>query len=385
MRQLCQVSFSYRANAAYTSGLHKRVYVDFPVYPLKMADLSSVDLHIPDLPGGLKKILAVVLRGLLGFPVFLHDVLVLTRLFRRIRPQILHINNGGFPGALSCRAAAVAAKLAGVKNVLMVVNNMAVPYKSLKRWMDKPVDLLVVRGVNVFVTGSKAAGVRLRQVLKVAPEKVVSLHNGIKLRELTEKPSETRARFDLNDYGGVIFGVVSLMEKRKGHQVLLEALVHLGKTDSAALSNMLVLLEGDGPLRNELEDFVSRNNLKDHVRFIGTEANVFNFVQMLDVVILPSIENEDFPNVVLEGMALGKPVIASDLAGTPEQVVDDVTGLLVTPGDSVGLANALRRMMFDPDLRYKSGAKAVQRFNENFTADKAVVRYFDLYQEMMGR
>lgn len=382
LRQLCEISLSYRANAAYTSGLHKRVDVDFPIYPLKISDPSSISSYVPNLPSSLKNIVVVVLRALLGLPIFLYDVFVLARLFNRIQPQILHINNGGYPGALSCRAAAVAAKICGIKNVLMVVNNLAIPYISYKRWLDRPIDLLVSRCVSFFVTGSKAAGVRLRQVLRLAPEKVISLHNGIKLRKLSESQFETRSRLGLNDFSGVIFGVVALMEKRKGHQVLLESLVHLEKSDPATLSDMILLLEGDGPLRKELEDFALKHNLKDRVRFVGVETNIFDFIQMLDVLVLPSIDNEDFPNVVLEGMALSKPVIASHLAGIPEQIVDGVTGILVPPGNSVAIANAIKKLSIDSKVRDKFGINALQRFQEYFTADKAVTGYLQLYQKM---
>jgi len=383
LRQLCEISLSYRASATYTSGLHKRVNVNFPVYPLEISDPSSINHHVLNLRGGLKNILVAILRALLWFPIFLHDVFVLTRLFNRIQPQILHINNGGYPGALSCRAAAVAAKICGIQNVLMVVNNLAIPYASCKRWLDWPIDLLVSRCVSFFVTGSKAAGARLRQVLKLSPGKVVTLHNGIEPRKLTESPSETRSRLGLNDFGGVIFGVVALMDKRKGHHVLLNALMHLHKSDHAALSNMILLLEGDGPLRKELEEFVLRHDLGNRVRFVGIEANVFDFIHMLDVLVLPSIDNEDFPNVVLEGMALGKPVIASHIAGTPEQIVDGVTGFLVPPRDEATLASVLKKLALNQELRNALGANALQRFQTYFTADKAVTRYLHLYQEMM--
>lgn len=384
LRQLYEISFSYRENAAYTSGLYKRVNVDFPIYPLKISDPSFIGNYVSKLPDGLKNVLIVALRALFEIPIFLHDIFVLTRLFRRIQPQILHINNGGYPGALSSRAAAVAAKICGIQKVLMVVNNLAIPYVSCKRWLDRPADILVSRCVSLFVTGSKAAGSRLKEVLMLSPEKVVSLHNGIKLRELTESTFETRRRFGLDDFAGVIFGVVALMEKRKGHLILLKALIQLGKSEPAALSKIILLLEGDGPLRCELEDFVRKHGLGEHVRFVGVEANVFNFIQMLDVLVLPSIDNEDFPNIVIEGMALNKPVIASHIAGTPEQVVDGITGFLVPPGDEVALANVVGKLALDRELRNALGVNAFTRFQESFTADKAVDRYLRLYKEMMG-
>lgn len=384
LRQSCEISFSYRANEAYTAGLHKRVNVNFPIYPLNLPDHSALGGNVPNLPRWLRLGLVLLLRVALWYPLFLYDVLVLSRLFSRIRPQILHINNGGYPGALSCRAAVVAAKICGIHNILMVVNNLAIPYSERGRWLDYPIDRLVVRTKSTFVTGSRAAATRLKQVLKLGSKRVVPLHNGIEPRGLTETTAETRKRLGLSDFKGVLFGVVALMERRKGHRVLLEALDYLSRTDFATLSNIMLLLEGDGPLRTELEEFVLAHDLKDRVRFVGIEHNIFNFISVLDVLVLSSTDNEDFPNVILEGMALAKPVIASHLAGTPEQVIVGETGLLVPPGEPIPLANALRSLTLDHGLRTQFGAKGLQQFEENFTANKAAGRYLHLYQEMMG-
>ena len=385
LRQSCEISFSYRANKEYTEGLHKRVTVDFPIYPLRLPDSDPAALgrYVPDLPPWLKRGLVNVLSVIFWYPLFLYDVLVLSRLFRRIQPQILHINNGGYPGALSCRAAVVAAKICRIQNILMVVNNLAIPYRGCGRWLDYPIDRLVVRIISTFVTGSRAAALSLKKVLKLGAKNVVSLHNGIKPRGLTEDAAETRKRLGLTDFNGVVFGVVALMERRKGHHVLLEALDYLSKTDSATLSNIMLLLEGDGPLRSELEDFVLAHGLINQVRFVGVERNIFNFLGALDVFVLSSIDNEDFPNVILEGMACGKPVIASNLAGTPEQVTEGETGLLVPPGESVPLADALRSLTLDHGLRAQLGVNGRQRFKMFFTDEKAVGRYLNLYQEMM--
>ena len=80
-------------------------------------------------------------------------------------PDVLHINNGGYPAALSARAAAIAGRLAGVDKIIMVVNNMAVDYHRLSRRFDYPFDRLVVRSVDRFITGSEAASRRLSAVL----------------------------------------------------------------------------------------------------------------------------------------------------------------------------------------------------------------------------
>ena len=117
---------------------------------------------------------------------------------------------------------------------------------------------------------------------------------------------------------------------------------------------------------------------------MGQETNVVNFMTALDVLILPSVEAEDFPNVVLEAMALGKPVIASRLAGTPEQVVDGETGYLVEPRSVSGLVKAIERTIDEPSARIAMGLAAEQRFHNNFTDSIALKKYCTMYHKLMG-
>ena len=103
----------------------------------------------------------------------------------------------------------------------------------------------------------------------------------------------------------------------------------------------------------------------------------------LDVLILPSVQDEDFPNVISEAMALGKPVIASRLAGTPEQVLDGDTGLLVDPYDVQQLAGAILQLASNPNLRESMGLAALQRFGNHFTSQIALSNYAKLYAEII--
>jgi glycosyltransferase involved in cell wall biosynthesis len=98
---------------------------------------------------------------------------------------------------------------------------------------------------------------------------------------------------------------------------------------------------------------------------------------------LPSIQDEDFPNVILEAMALGKPVIASRLAGTPEQVVEGVTGLLVAPRNVTQLAAAICQLIDQAGMRSSMGRAALVRFNVNFTSQIALENYYNLYIKLI--
>ena len=106
-------------------------------------------------------------------------------------------------------------------------------------------------------------------------------------------------------------------------------------------------------------------------------------MSLLDVLILPSISDEDFPNVILEAMALGKPVISTRLAGVPEQVIDGETGFLVNPRNVDELKLAIKELCNNTTLRLQMGRAAVYNFEDKFTAEIAVKKYMALYKSMI--
>ena len=384
LRNQFDISFSYRATERYTEGLKRRAQIDFPVYPMRFLDLSDVAIVPGRLPLLAKRMVLLFLRLALTVPLLCYDVWALRRLFLRVRPDLVHINNGGYPAALSARSAAIAARLAGVQGVVMVVNNQAIAYSRPFRWLDYPIDVLVVQAVSRFVTASALAATQLRKVLHLNETQCVALHNGVALRQTTETREETRKRLGLEQFQGVIFGVVAVLQINKGHEVLLRAMAKLlGRSPNVAF-NIKILIEGVGPLRKDLQAFVAHNQLSDHCIFVGDEENVMDFMALLDVLILPSIDFEDFPNVILEAMGLGKPVIASRLAGIPEQVVDGENGILVEPRDVDQLAAAMARLALDKDLRLQMGQAGLRRFQEHFTAEVAVKNYISLYRSLMN-
>lgn len=386
LRQQHEVSFSYRQSIEYTEGLYERVTPDFPVFPLSLPSEYWPRKNLSYVPQICSRVARFMFRLITYIPFLVFDIVVLTRLMRRIAPDLLHINNGGYPAARSARTAAIAARLAGVKYVVMVVNNLAMSYNRPSRWLDFPIDRLVVRSTDRFVTGSQSAANRLREVLCLKSSQVQSIHNGVNLPALTETRAQVRRRLRTDDQlDRLVIGVVALMEPRKGHRILLEALALLLKQDPMVCKKIAVWLEGDGPNRRELESLVHLWKLSDVVHFIGNEKNVFNMMNALDVLVLPSVHSEDFPNVTLEAMGLGKAVVASAIAGTPEQIEPQETGILVEPSNAESLAHALGRLIEHPELCKCLGTKARERFFKRFTADIAVKNYMALYSSMTTR
>lgn len=378
------VTFGYRRTDRYDEGLRKRTKIrpSFEHYPVVPHTLFT------QMVAGKPKPLNVLVRAidyLLGvrYWVFVWNTFVLYRAWKGRNIDILHINNGGYPAAVSCLAAAVAARLAGINHVVMVVNNIAKQKRYRYWWLDRPIDFFVKRSVNTFVTGSLSASQALRTVLRLPDSKFTTLHNGIAERETTEVAHETRARLGVSR-DALVFGMVALLEWRKGHRVLFHAIAQLRElVDEHEMP--VFLIEGEGPDKEPLHNLVSTLGVGNWVRFVGAERHIFDFIQALDVMLLPSVANEDFPNVILEAMSLGKPVIASRIAGTPEQIEDGVTGVLVAPGDHQALALAIASFIRKKNSLAEMGRQARARFDKEFTADVAVSRYMNLYQTLINR
>jgi len=171
---------------------------------------------------------------------------------------------------------------------------------------------------------------------------------------------------------------VGRFEPQKNHRLLIEAFA-LAVNEYPMMKLWLV---GEGPLRTEVEKFVRENRMDRKVKFLGIRDDVADLLAESDVFILPS-DWEGVPLTVLEAMAASKPVIATSVGGVPELVEDGVTGILVPPRDSKGLAQAILRPAKDPDLRYRMGKAGQKRALERFDIARITREYEALYLKLL--
>jgi glycosyltransferase involved in cell wall biosynthesis len=174
---------------------------------------------------------------------------------------------------------------------------------------------------------------------------------------------------------------VAVLEPRKGHRVLLEALERLRKEGLDPLP--AVAFAGDGPERPELERLCREKGLAGDVFFLGWESRHFNVFNAADAMALPSVGYEDAPNVIAEAMGLGKPVVVTDVGGIAEIFKDGESGLLTRPGDAADLARNLGKLCRDAGLRERMGRAAAAVFQSRFTAAASVDRYRALYRSLL--
>jgi glycosyltransferase involved in cell wall biosynthesis len=380
-RESFDISFTYRYSPRYQKDLAKKIQISPKYTPVNLFDHYDLYHYIDEKAGpSLRKPLKILINILLIKYIFMViNTWILFRHFSGRDIDLLHINNGGYPGAYSTISAVFAAKLAGVPRIVYVINNLPAGYRSPERWLDYPVDRVLVSLVTHFVTGSGFTREEAIRTLKIPPDRIRFIHNGILPRPVTETRSQFLKRRELPE-NRFIVSVIANLEERKGHIHLLEAIRYMKESDPGGLLP-LCILEGTGPLEDRLKACVREMDIEGHVVFIAHEEHIFNLMHASDCLVLPSIKDEDLPNVILEAMSLGKPVIASDLAGIPEEI-DTTSGFLVPPGDYRMIAGGILRLMADEPLRISLGRNAQNRFRENFTHERALKDYCLLYRQL---
>ena len=150
--------------------------------------------------------------------------------------------------------------------------------------------------------------------------------------------------------------VVARLHEEKGHRVLLRAWPAI----VAAVGPAVLLMAGEGPARAELEAECERIGIEGTVRWLGWRQDIPELLALSSVVVLPSLA-ESFGYAVLEGMSLGRPVVATAVGGVPEIIEHERTGLLVAPADSGALSVAVARVLTDRDLAARLGAAGRKR------------------------
>ena len=377
------VSFIYRYTPEYENGLNKRVSTPIEKIPVHIYDHYDL-YHLADSVRWkiFRKPLKIIINlTLIKYVYLFANIIKLWKILQRTTIDILHVNNGGYPGAYSTISMVFAAKLCGIRRVVFVVNNIAQGYLSPERWLDYFFDRVAIRAVSVFVTGSQYAGQQLHENLGVPQTNITCIHNGISCRAVTETRKQVVQRLSLPE-NRLIFSVIAVLEERKGQMYLLKALKQFKETYGAA-GMPFCIIEGTGVDERLLKSFVRAQELENDILFIPHEPQVFNLINASDCIVLPSIKNEDFPNIILEAMSLCKPVIASNFSGIPEQIEQMKSGLLVEPRDTASLMNAIKIIVDDEDLRITLGKNAKIRFDNLFTDKIAIKRYGELYRQLI--
>ena len=224
----------------------------------------------------------------------------------------------------------------------------------------------LVGTARVVITVSDYAKKFLQERFPERADRVHRIYNGLDLTEF--------GRVDFTSTPPLILAVGRLITK-KGFADLIRACGLIAERGKSFRCEII----GEGPLENELRGQIERQDPQNRVALSGAkpQGEVRQRLAAANVFVLPSIIDPDggmdnLPTVIMEAMATGVPVISTEIGGIPEMVVDNGTGFLVQPGDAVGLANAIERLIDDRLLAQRLGQAGYQRARELFSIEKNV-------------
>ena len=170
---------------------------------------------------------------------------------------------------------------------------------------------------------------------------------------------------------------VTRLAPNKGIEDLISAISNI----ASEFSDLRVWIVGEGPLRERLESMISDKGLDDVVQLLGMRDDVPQILAQTDIAVLPSLR-EGLPQSLLEAMIAGKAVIATPVGGIPEVIRDGETGLLVPPQRPDHLADAIKKLVDNKELRLAIGERAAQEIGSEFDKEKMLAQYDELYQSL---
>jgi len=207
----------------------------------------------------------------------------------------------------------------------------------------------------------------------VEPAKIRLIHSGIDPSRFVAAEPTRQPGKDVTTVG-----CLAVLEERKGIEYLLEAACYL----QSHRVKLNWLIGGNGTLREQLEAKAAALGLGDSVSFLGFVAKPEDFLRSIDIFVMPSLF-EGLGVAALEAMAAAKPVVATKVGGLAESVVDGQTGLLVVPRDGKAIADAVRKLVAEPQAARQMGLRGRQRVLENFTVTQMAAQNEAYYYQLL--
>lgn len=268
---------------------------------------------------------------------------------------------------------ACASRVARVPLVISSRRDMGHLKKNRHIYLNRLINPLV----NNFISVCDTVRREITRVEKIPPSKITTIYNGVDLKGYgTGRRSKIRAREKLGiEKDAFIVGTACILRPEKDVYLLLKALSEV----NGYIENLVVIILGDGEEKSGLINFCQQNGLSDKTIFPGYVEDIRDYVQAMDVVCLTPKENEGLSNVILEEMAMGKPLIATDVGGNAELVVNGKTGFVIQPGDKEALFRSIMNLSENPTLRESMGIEGRRRAEQHFSLEGMIQKIEGFY------
>lgn len=375
-----------------------RILIAHVVYRLGVGGLENGLVNLINrLPGNKYRHLVIALTGFTEFTQRIQrddvDIIALDkrpghdwnmyrdlyRIFRDRKPGIVHSRN------LAAMEAQVPAWLAGVPCRVHGEHGRDVLDVDGRNWKY----ILQRKILRPFITQYIALSIELesylRETIGVPGQRITRIINGVDIQRF--KPNAAIGCDFLPDgflkSNALIIGTVGRLEKIKDQMTLIEAFAVLRRNHPDQMDRLRLVIVGDGSMRSTLERRIVENDLGDSVWLAGNRDDVPELLQCMDIFVLPSLA-EGISNTIMEAMATGLPVVATDVGGNRELVMEN-NGSLVPRSDPQSMADALSRYLVEPALLESHGNSARDKAETDFSLQTMVDRYASVYERLAGK
>lgn len=317
----------------------------------------------------------------------LKSIYLLTKLMRQHQYDLVHLHT-----PIASVLGRIAAKLAGIKRVIYTAHGFPFhdqsspaqyqAYFTIEKLSALITDLILVQSYEDWKTAQESG--------LCSAEKVLYLGNGVDIERFSraslieEHQSALRQALGIPPQANLIVGTIGRLTRKKGSGYLIEAAAQL-LPKFPGLHILVIggqLSSDPEPFQEQLLERIHQLGIEQHVTLTGYRNDIPELLGLLDIFTLPTFTHEGLPRSILEAMAMGLPVVTTNIRGCREAVIDNYTGLIVPPQDAQALTNALNKLLEDAQLRQKFGTASRQRVEAEYDERMVFERLAHSYAQL---
>lgn len=287
------------------------------------------------------------------------------------QPAILQVNSSrdSWIGSIAAKLVSVRPKVIRIRHISTPLNKNLTT-RLLYRWL---VDMVIVTG-----------GERTRRGLidrdGLDADRVVAFPIGLDVEYFRPAPADPNLRLELGlPDKHLLVGLISYLRTYKGHEYFIEA----ARQILAKRDDVTFIIVGEGPEEQRIRRLIEQLGLTAQIRMLGFRDDLLNVFRSLDVFVIPSVEGDTIPQVLMQALAMGLPVVSTTVGSIPDVVSEAETGFVVAPRDAQALADRVLPLLDDAGLRARIGANGRALVERSYSIDKMLDRMEAVYQSLV--
>jgi glycosyltransferase involved in cell wall biosynthesis len=292
------------------------------------------------------------------------------QVMRRQKAEILHVNSSrdSWVGSLAARLLRPRPLVIRTRHISTPLNkNMATRF-LYGRLIDR-----------VIVTGGDRTRRALIERDGLDAERVEAFPIGLDLEYFRPAPPERDLRLELGLAGHRLVGLIAYLRDYKGHEYFIEAAARLLRRHT----DVSFLIVGEGPEEQAIRSRIESLRLSSRILMLGFRHDLLNVFRSLDVFVVPSVEGDTIPQVLMQALALSLPVVSTSVGSIPDVICDGETGFIVPPRNAEALADRIEVLLAAPDLRAQMGYRGRTLVERFYSLDRMLDKLESVYRKVL--